>query len=121
METTEPMKSVDEIVEEYKKRHPCINSMCDGEGTLTLADFNNEPYPEQCEYCYRKRFEDIEWLTEALHSYTASRELKVREEEIDALDKWLWENGITHKESAQALQRYIRSRQALINPNVTTE
>lgn len=36
-------------------------------------------------------------------------------EELDVLETWLWENGITHKESARNLMAFIKERQKLSN------
>ena len=34
---------------------------------------------------------------------------EARSEALEEVEKWLWDNGITHKQSAQALQRKLRS------------
>lgn len=68
--------TVEEIVEEFAERFPCISNNCDNNGTLTVQDCDGEPAAEQCEYCHRQRFEDQAWFRTTLLAYGAEREAK---------------------------------------------
>ena len=57
---------IERAVEEYGKAHPCINNQCDNAGCLMIVGQNGETEQEQCEYCYRERFTDLDWLRTAL-------------------------------------------------------
>ena len=50
----------------YAKQNSCINSQCDNNGVLVVMGRDGEPEQEQCEYCYRVRFPEIETYRQTL-------------------------------------------------------
>jgi len=52
--TKTPEQFKEEMMERARKESPCINSACDNNGIIAVADQNGEPVPEQCEYCWRR-------------------------------------------------------------------
>lgn len=74
---------VDAAVKEFETRLPCMSRSCDNNGVLTVQGVDGEPEQEQCEYCHRQRFPEIEWLRTTLTSITenavASERARLRE------------------------------------------
>jgi hypothetical protein len=48
--------------EEFEKEFTCITHGCDGNGTIPVQNSEGEWEPEQCEYCFVKRFPARDFL-----------------------------------------------------------
>jgi len=49
-------KYIEEKIKELMDSFKCIQSDCDNNGTITVADENGDPMPEQCQFCFEIRF-----------------------------------------------------------------
>lgn len=49
-------QTLEELIEEYDKIQPCIDSGCGNSGIIANQVGEDEWEPQQCEYCYKIRF-----------------------------------------------------------------